>query len=155
MSFNNTETNGEIDHSDEFSQLLNKICMNDEHADVSFIVENIKIPAHKMILSIRSSYFHSLFCGGFAEAKQAEIKLEVPLDAFKAILKYIYTGCLSLTDLESHQLIEIYDMAEQYGFDTLKNILSKYLTANVTLENCISILNAAHLYSMDDLQATC
>ncbi|XP_055299678.1 BTB/POZ domain-containing protein 9-like isoform X2 [Sitodiplosis mosellana] len=155
MVINDIQDNGDIDQSTEILQLLNDICMNNEHADVSFIVENTEIPAHKMILSLRSSYFHSLFCGGFAEAKQAEIKLEVPLDAFKAILKYIYTGCLSLAALESHQIIEIYDLAEQYGFDTLNKIILEYLTVNLTSDNCVSILNAAYLYSLDDLQAAC
>lgn len=129
--------------------------MKNEHADVTFIVENTRIPAHKVILSVRSSYFYTLFSGGFAEAKQNEIELTVPLDAFKAILKYIYTGCLSLAALEIHPIIEIYDLAEQYGFETLNKIISEYLTVNLRLDNSVSILNAAHLYSLNDLQAAC
>ncbi|XP_055298946.1 BTB/POZ domain-containing protein 9-like [Sitodiplosis mosellana] len=155
MMFNEFESSDEIDQSGEILHLLNEICMTDEHADVTFVVENIKIPAHKTILSLRSPYFHSLIFGGFAEEKQAEIKLEVPLGAFKVILKYIYTGRLSLANLECEEIIAIYDLVNQYGFDTLKNTILKYLTINLTLENCVSILNAAHLYSLDDLQAAC
>ncbi|XP_055304267.1 BTB/POZ domain-containing protein 9-like [Sitodiplosis mosellana] len=130
--------------------------MNDEHADVTFVVENQKIPAHKTILSLRSSYFRSLFGGAFAESAQAEVELEVPVDAFKAILKYMYTGCLSLAALESHQIIEVYDLAEQYDFSaSMKKIILDYLTANLTLDNCGSMLNAAHLYSIKDLQTAC
>ncbi|XP_055299680.1 BTB/POZ domain-containing protein 9-like [Sitodiplosis mosellana] len=152
MSFQN---NGEIDQSDEILQFLNNICMNDDSADVLFIIENTKIPAHKVILSGRSSYFQSLFFAGFSETKKPEIELKVPLDAFKAILKYIYTGCVSLATLESHQIVEIYDLANQYGFDTLKTIILEYLTVNLTLENCVSTLDAAHLYSLDDVQTSC
>ncbi|XP_055326142.1 BTB/POZ domain-containing protein 9-like, partial [Sitodiplosis mosellana] len=140
----------------EILQLLSDICMNDEHADVTFVVENEKIPAHKTILSLRSSYFRSLFGGAFAESAQAEVELEVPVNAFKAILKYMYTGCLSLAALESHQIIEVYDLAEQYDFSaSMKKIILDYLTANLTLDNCGSILNAAHLYSIKDLQTAC
>lgn len=136
-------------------KLLNDLCMKDDHADVSFIVENTKIPAHKMILSARCSYFQSMLFAGFSESKKAEIPLNVPLDAFKAILKYIYTGCLSLAALDCHVIVDIYDLANQYGFDSLKNSLLKYLAGNLTLERCVYILNATILYSMDDLQATC
>lgn len=129
--------------------------MKDEYSDVAFIVENTTIPAHKIILSLRSSYFQSLFSGGFAEAKQDEIKMKVPLEAFKSILKYIYTGRLSLSTLPTHQIVEVYDLAEQYGFDALKNNILEYLTGNLTLDNCVPTLNAAYLYSLYGLQEAC
>lgn len=131
------------------------MCMNDEHADVKLIVENTKIPAHKTILSARSSYFKSLLDGGFAEARQAVIELKVPLTAFRAILKYIYTGCLSLNTFEFIETVEICDLANQYGFDELKKMILDYLTENISLGNCVEILNAAHIFSMDELQNSC
>lgn len=140
---------------DEILKLLNEICMKDDHSDVTFIVENTKIPAHKTILAARSSYFHTLLCGDFAEAKQAEIQLKVPLDPFKAILKFIYTGCLSLAGYEIGQITELYGLTELYGFNTLQNTILDYLIANLTIENCVSILNASHLYTLGDLQTAC
>lgn len=129
--------------------------MSEKHADVTFIVENTKVPAHKTILSARSAYFQLLLFGDFAEAKKDEINLEVPLGAFRLILKYIYTGYLSLDALETDQKIEIYDLAEQYRFDSLTKTILENLTANLTLDNCSSILSAAHLYSLNDLQTAC
>lgn len=58
---------------------------------MTLVVGNTKIPAHKAVLSARRSYFEKLFAGGFSEAKQPEIELQVPLDAFKVILRFIYT----------------------------------------------------------------
>lgn len=129
--------------------------MNDEHADVTFIIENAKVPVHKAILSIQSPFFQSLFRGGFSEAEQDEIELKVPLEAFKSILKYIYTGRLSLSTLDCDLIIEIYDLAEQYGFGILKKAILDYLIVNLTLNNCVLILNASYLYSLDGLQAAC
>lgn len=129
--------------------------MNGDLADVIFIVENTKIFAHKVILSVQSSYFHSLFCDGFSEGKQTEIELKVPLDTFKAILKYIYSGYLSLVVLDSNQIIEIYILANQFRLNRLKQIIWEYLTHNFTLENCVSILNATNLHSLTDLQVEC
>lgn len=131
------------------------MCMNDKQADVTFVVEGTKIPSHKNILSARSPYFNSMFGGAFNEAKQTEIELNVPLSAFRAILKYIYTGRLSLITFGCDEIVDLYDLANQYGFDTLKKIVLDYLKSNLTLENCVTILNAAPLYSMDDLQESC
>lgn len=129
--------------------------MKDENADITFIAENERIPAHKLILSVRSSYFSTLINSDFAEAKQDEIELKVPLNAFKAILKYIYTGCLELDTFENHLFIEIYDLAERYEFDALKKTILEHLKVNLTLDHCVSTLNAACLYSVDSLQSSC
>lgn len=128
--------------------------MNAKHSDVSFVVENTKIPAHKMLLSVRSPYFEKLFSGGFAEATQHEIKLEAPLDAFNVILRFIYTGCMSLTALNVDQIIDVHALADLYNLE-LKERIQKYLATILTVENCIKILNAASLYSLGDLNQTC
>lgn len=53
-----------------------------------FIVDDTRIPAHKMILSARCAYFNAMFQDGFVEKNKNEIKLEgIPLDGFIAILK--------------------------------------------------------------------
>lgn len=120
-----------------------------------FIVENMKIPAHKAILSTRSAYIRTLFGENFAEAKQSEVKLEVSLNAFKLILRFIYTGCLTLSSLNVKQVIELYHLVELYDFELLKETFHKYLKANLLVDNCIEILNAAYIHSQKDLQAEC
>ena len=130
--------------------------MNDEHSDVTFIVEEQKIPANKTILSLRSSYFRSMFGGGFAESVQREIGLDAPLDAFKAILRFIYTGCLSLAAFESHRIIQIYDLVEQYDLSaSMKETILSYLTVNLTMDNCVANLGAAYLHRITDLETAC
>lgn len=131
------------------------MCEKNEFADVTFIVEDTRIPAHKNILSARSSYFNSMFGGGLVGSKQDEIRLTVPLNAFKAILKYIYTGRLSLAAFELNEIFQVYDLANQFKFDSVKKIGLEYLTENLTFENSVAILNAAQLYSWDNLQISC
>lgn len=134
---------------------LNELCMSSKHSDVSFIVENTMIPAHKTILSARSPYFEKLFTANFTEAKQSEIKLQVPLDAFKLILRFIYTGHLSLTALNVDQIIDICELADMYDLEALKETISEYLKAKLSLENCVDILKAASLHAMDGLNQAC
>lgn len=127
--------------------------MSEEHSDVTLVIGNTKIPAHKTILSARSSYFQRLFCGGFAEASQTEIVLNVPLKSFKLVLGYIYTGRISVFSLNVDQMIEVCGLADQYDFESLKKAISTHLISILSLENCDAILDAACLYSLRELQS--
>lgn len=69
-----------------------KLCINDDYSDVTFIVENQRLPAHRVVLAARSEYFRALLYGGLSETNQSEIQLKIPLEAFKALLRYIYSG---------------------------------------------------------------
>lgn len=129
--------------------------MNAEHADIEFLVENTKLPAHKTILAARSAYFRALFYGGLAESTQSEIKLTVPLEAFKALLGFIYNGRISLASLREECLLDTLGLANQYGFESLELSISTYLTYNLSLENCCAILDAAGLYSLEWLRSVC
>lgn len=139
----------------EFSAQMSQLCLNAEHADIEFIVENTKLPAHKTILAARSSYFRALFYGGLAESTQSEIKLTVPLDAFKALLGFIYNGRISLASLKEECLLDTLGLANQYGFESLELSISTYLTYNLSLDNCCAILDAAGLYSLEWLRTVC
>lgn len=135
--------------------MTKNFCMNSKHSDVTFIVENIKIPAHKTILMMRSPYFVYLLNGHFVEATQSEIKLQVPLDAFKLVLRYIYTGQTSLAGLEVDQIIDVFSLADLYEFESLKKPISKYSVSNISMSNCCAFLDAASLYTIDALQNAC
>lgn len=69
-----------------------QLFMCQDYSDVEFIVENQRLPAHRVILAARSEYFRALLYGGLSETNQREITLKIPLKAFKALLKYIYSG---------------------------------------------------------------
>jgi BTB/POZ domain-containing protein 9 len=108
--------------------------------------------AHKTILALKSEYFRAMFYGGLSESNTDEITLEnTPVEAFKAILKYIYTGRIYLQSLKVEQILEIIDLSNQYGFDKLKKELPKYLEPLITIENATIVLNASFIYEIDSL----
>ncbi|XP_031626561.1 BTB/POZ domain-containing protein 9-like [Contarinia nasturtii] len=146
---------GEIDETHEILQRYTRLYMNDKHSDVIIVVDDNKIPAHKLILSASSSYFHALFSNGLVETSKNEIKLQVPLDAFKTILKYIYTGRISFVNLNVGQITDLFDLANMYQFDSLKGAISKYLNHTISIENCHSILHFSNLYSLESLRNDC
>lgn len=136
-------------------KLFENLHTSGELSDVTFIVEGVKIPAHKVILSASSSYFRALFFDGFAESSQKEIKLHVNLEPLKLVLKYIYTGHISLVGFDGDQIMELCNLANQYDIESLKRAISKHLAHNISLDNCHSMLISAQTYAMDDLKAAC
>ncbi|KAH8305351.1 hypothetical protein KR044_007766, partial [Drosophila immigrans] len=150
-----TEYTNEIDLGDRFSVDIARLCMNDRYSDVEFVVEEQRLPAHRAILAARSEYFRALLYGGMSETTQRQIALEVPLDSFKVLLRYIYSGTLSLATLDEDAIIGILGMANQYGFQDLEMAISKYLRQYLALNNVCMILDAARLYNLEELTQVC
>ncbi len=48
---------GEVDHVRSLSDNLSSLLLSDNYQDITLIVENQRIPAHKIILASRSEYF--------------------------------------------------------------------------------------------------
>ena len=56
-------------------------------------------------MASRSDYFRALLYGGMKESQQTEIELKsATIGAFKGLLKYIYTGHISLANLKVSNL---------------------------------------------------
>lgn len=134
---------------------MGQLCMSSDYSDVTFVVENTKIPAHRVLLAARSSYFRAMLYGGLAESTQNEIQLKVPLEAFRALLEYIYTGHMSLLQMKEENILDTLGLANQYGFEALEIAISSYLKKNLSLQNCCAILDAARLYGLETLSTVC
>jgi BTB/POZ domain-containing protein 9 len=105
-----------------------------------------------VILASRSEYFRALLYGGLSEAHQSEIKLtSVPLEPFKLLLKYIYSGKISLTQLKEDKIFDLLGLANQYGFVELEAAISEYLLGILNINNVCAVLDAAKLYNLSNL----
>lgn len=52
------------------SENIGQLCLSPEYSDVTLVVENQRIRAHKVILASRSEYFRALLFGGMRETSQ-------------------------------------------------------------------------------------
>ncbi len=53
---------GEVDHVRSLSDNFNALLLSDNYQDITLVVENQRIPAHKIILASRSEYFRYVTC---------------------------------------------------------------------------------------------
>ncbi|EAA11424.5 AGAP006689-PA [Anopheles gambiae str. PEST] len=145
----------EIDQTAVLVTHLAQICLNADNADVTFIVKGEHLPAHRIILATRSEYFRALLYGGLKESKQNEITLDIPAKAFKYLMKYIYTGRLSLKQMKNTDILDILELAHQYGFVDLQTAISDYLCKVICMDNVCYISRTACLLDLNSLSTAC
>ncbi|XP_041450087.1 BTB/POZ domain-containing protein 9-like [Drosophila obscura] len=134
---------------------MGRLCMNELYSDVEFLVEEQRLPAHRNILAARSEYFRAMLYGDMAESKEREIRLEVPVETFKMIMRYIYTGTLPLSTLAVEGIIGVLELAHLYGLQNVEAAIKKHLQQNLAVSNICMILDEARRYSMDELTKEC
>lgn len=93
-------SSGEVEHTNFLSEDIGALYLSDDYSDVTLVVCGQRFNAHRVILAARSQYFRALLFGGLKESMQDEIEIKgTTLPAFKGLLKYIYTGHMSLANL--------------------------------------------------------
>ena len=97
----NFDALGEVEHFEHVSGDLLDLLKSEEHCDVTFLVDEIRIPAHRVVLAARSSYFKVLL---FGQMREAHTGAEIPItdttpEALKTLLEYVYSGHVCLGDL--------------------------------------------------------
>ncbi|XP_039294308.1 BTB/POZ domain-containing protein 9 [Nilaparvata lugens] len=150
-----TTPNGEIEHMNFLSEHIGALYLNDAYSDIVLKVDDTRFHAHKVILAARSEYFRALLYGGMKESHQAEIELkDTSIEAFKALLKYIYTGHLSLTSVKDI-VLDMLGLAHQFGFVELEAAISDYLRQTLSIQDVCAVFDAARLYHLHYLTKVC
>lgn len=148
---------GQVDHEQELCENISALCMCDDYSDITLIVDANRFPAHRVILASRSDYFRALLFGGLKETHENEIELcEVTsIPAFQQLLKYVYSGQLSLSSLSEDMVLEVLGLAHKYGFSELEEAISDYLRHSLCIRNVCLLYDSANLYSLEQLAKEC
>jgi len=144
-------------HTDVLVRNISQLYENDEHSDITLKVEEVSIPAHRLILASSSEYFNAMVYGSLKEAKQNEITLsdDTPLKPFRSILKYIYTGIMNLSGQTDENILEALILANKYGLQELEKSLANFIQNTImSIKNVCEIYNFAKQYLRDDLKAS-
>ncbi|XP_055691354.1 BTB/POZ domain-containing protein 2-like [Lutzomyia longipalpis] len=112
-----------------------KLKGNDNHADIVFILHphELKIPAHKLILSLASTRFLREFSENHVKSTEKEVYQLTDIDPqlFDAFLTFIYTADVELCPEIAFGLIKL---AKMYEMDELREICTNYILE--TLNEC-------------------
>jgi speckle-type POZ protein len=146
--------------SSNLHQHLGELLQSQTGADVTFLVSGESFAAHKNILAARSPVFMAEFFGHMREASSGLVVIEdMELQAFKAMLHFMYTDTVPELDLELEAVAtmaqHLLAAADRYGLDRLKVICENKLSGGITVETAATTLALAEQHNCLHLKAKC
>ncbi|KAK2897055.1 hypothetical protein QQF64_005310 [Cirrhinus molitorella] len=147
----------EIDHLHLLSEQLGALVPGEEYSDVTFVVEEKRFPAHRVILAARCQYFRAMLYGGLRESRdQAEVRLEeIGAEAFSMLLRYLYTGRATLSEAREETLLDFLGLAHRYGLQPLEGSICEFLRTLLSTRNVCRVFDVASLYCLTGLGEAC
>jgi len=128
--------------SSAYVQHMKEMVNDPQFSDVTFIVDDREIYAHRSILASRCEHFDAMFRSGMRESHESRIPLpNVSYDVFLLILEYLYTDSVKI---DIQHAVELYIVAEFYQIDRLKEMSTLVVKRNLNGDNAADLLQAAH-----------
>uniref|UniRef100_A0AC35F309 BTB domain-containing protein n=1 Tax=Panagrolaimus sp. PS1159 TaxID=55785 RepID=A0AC35F309_9BILA len=116
-------------------------------ADVTFILEQKEILAHKSFLIARSTVFEAMFIGAMASTdSHPKISLNnyiANVTDFETFLEYLYTDQI---DINLQNVYAIFKLAHLYDISSLLEECATFLQNNIELSNILEISTFSYLY---------
>ncbi|KAG4966653.1 hypothetical protein JHK84_041224 [Glycine max] len=113
------------------TQQLKQLKLTGQYSDVNIYIEGYGLiaRAHKIVLSLWSIPFARMFTNGMSESMSSEVTLrDVPPEAFKAMLNFLYDGQLNDKVIDSGALLlQLLLLADQFGVTFLQQECCKML----------------------------
>ena len=123
-----------------------------ENADVTFIVQDVEIKAHKTVLIARSSYFRTMFSTNMNESSSGKINVpDADPSAFRSMLEFLYGGS-SPKDL-GIVAMDLFAIADKYDMRELAELCEAYILDNINADNVIDALLLAEQHGRKNLMA--
>ncbi|XP_055337348.1 BTB/POZ domain-containing protein 6-like [Paramacrobiotus metropolitanus] len=103
--------------------------------------------AHRLLLSVRSAVFHTMFYGSGPQNRAAHIDIpEILPEAFANMLCYIYTDAVD--GLTQDNAFHTLACADKYDLPLLMDICTDFVLTELSIGNCLDILDNAVYYAV-------
>ncbi|VAH69113.1 unnamed protein product [Triticum turgidum subsp. durum] len=140
-------------------QHLGDLLKTEKGADLVFEVDGHTFAAHRCVLAARSPVFSAELFGGMKEGNTAgAVRIdEMEAEVFKALLWFVYTDSLLVTEEEDEDVIcqLLLVAADRYGMERLKSICEEKLCKFINAATIATILTLAEQHHCDGLKKAC
>lgn len=132
-------TSASLDNPHLLRVYLRRMREDESLHDVVFIVENERFPAHCCLIAAVSPVLRNMITNGKKEINQRKITLnEVNADVWKAVLNYMYTGRIDVTNVES--ALKYFKCAKTFQMKELEQVISNYIEEQLDASDCCEFL---------------
>lgn len=124
-----------------YSSQMRALVNDEEFSDVTFLVEDQPVYAHRAILAQRCEHFAAMFRSGMRESVERMVPIpEMSRSVFLLLLEYIYTDTVKI-DVEN--AIELYIASDLYNLERLREMCCTVVRRNLNAENAGPLLQSA------------
>lgn len=118
--------------------VLNSLFLDEETADIYFLCQDDKVPAHRCILATASTYFRAMLYGKMKESSQLMCNLQVdfPSTIVIKMLEFIYLGQVSISIA---QVPEVVFAADYFNLGALLVALEAAIKTQMNPITCCSL----------------
>ncbi|XP_041346723.1 BTB/POZ domain-containing protein 2-like [Gigantopelta aegis] len=120
------------------------------HCDVTFQVgkDRKSIPAHRLILTLRSCIFEAMLTGPMPEQENIALP-DIESDIFEQFLMFLYTDDAIL---DSRNAIGLLYLSKKYDITPLEQKCLAYLDSSISSHNACVVMEQARFYDEHDLK---
>jgi len=131
---------------------LSGLLENSSYSDFTIVVNEKEFKVHRNILAASSKVFKSMFDSNMKESTEGRCEVDhIEPIVFDYLLRFIYGG--QLPDDLSGIAISLYEAANYYDLNDLKEICKEQAYSKLTAENAFEAYKWAHLYNITELKA--
>ena len=139
-------------HAQELLKGLDRVRDSKEFTDITLHVGDQQFECHKLVLSLATPYFRTMFTSGMKEATAAEVTMHgVEPDIFAKIVDFIYRGKVLIEESNFQKLLEAGNMLQ---LETLCDGCAKYLEKELATHNCLGFWLFGQRINNDSLVKT-
>ena len=136
-----------------YSSQMRALVNDEEFSDVTFLVEDQPIHAHRAILAQRCEHFAAMFRSGMRESIERTIPIPtISRQVFLLLLEYIYTDSVKV---ELEHAIDLYIASDLYQMERLRDMCCTVVRRNLNAENAATLLQTASEAHCQVLKETC
>jgi len=139
--------------SAEYSRQMRALVNDDEFSDVTFLVDDSPVYAHRAILAQRCEHFAAMFRSGMRESVSKTVPIpNISRPIFLLLLEHLYTDSV---DVEIEHAIELYIASDLYQIERLRDKCCSVVRQNLNAENSATLLQAAAEAHCQTLKEVC
>ncbi|XP_077984100.1 kelch-like protein 5 [Glandiceps talaboti] len=138
-----------INHAEKTFKKMEDYLSHKQLTDVVLVAGEVRIPAHRLVLSAVSDYFAAMFTNDVREARETEIELHgVDPEALYSLIQYTYTGKIELKEdcveslLSTACILQLLEVVEA---------CCGFLMKQLHPSNCLGIRSFAETQGCNDL----
>eukprot|EP00980_Cylindrotheca_fusiformis_P015257 scaffold4243_cov126-Cylindrotheca_fusiformis.AAC.3 len=136
-----------------YTSQMRALVNDDEFSDVTFMVQDQPIYAHRAILVQRCEHFAAMFRSGMRESCQRTVPIpDISRRAFLLLLEYIYTDTVKV---DVANAIELYIASDIYQLERLRDMCCTVVRRNLNAENAGPLLQSASENHCEILREVC